>query len=408
LSQYTFKNTIVFSLNTGEEQGLYGSTALAAYLKNNIIPVKAVSNNDVSGNIFCGHTSSAPSCPAYGNIDSIGLRIFSLGGFNSPHKQWARYIKLEYKEQLASLVNVFTDIRIMTPEDRTGRGGDHQPFSAKGYTAARLVEANEDGNAGSSSPSYVDRQHSTRDILGVDTDGDGVEDSLYVNLNYLARNALVNGNALAMAALCPGTPTASAAIIRSNQLRVRLPGTYPAFRIAVRSATNDWDSVYTYTVPGASNVAAFDTVTVPYGSATNFFVSVAGVDPNGLESFFGAETSLTTGTVTAAAAKGMAATASATLASPSPYEGIRLLQNSPNPFDEATMITVVSSTDEYSGRAWINISSLDGRVVQRIRLPLKKGVNEVMYNHGYGVKGTYICSLLIDGLPVQSRKMIFR
>ena len=408
LSQYTFKNTIVFSLNTGEEQGLYGSTAFATYLKNNTIPVKAVSNNDLSGNIFCGHTSSAPSCPAFGNIDSIGLRIFSLGGFNSPHKQWARYIKLEYKEQLASFVNVLTDIRIMTPEDRTGRGGDHQPFSAKGYTAARLVEANEDGNAASSSSSYVDRQHSTRDILGIDTDGDGVEDSLYVNLNYLARNALVNGNALAMAALCPGTPTASAAIIRSNQLRVNFTGVSPAFRIAVRSATNDWDSVYT--VPGTSDINPVrrDTVTVPYGSATNFFVSVAGVDSNGLESFFGPETSLTTGTVTAAAAKGMATTASATLATPSPYDGIQLLQNSPNPFDEATMITVVSSTDEYTGRAWINISSLDGRVVQRIRLPLKKGVNEVMYNHGYAIKGTYICSLLIDGLPVQSRKMIFR
>ncbi|MDO6432396.1 M28 family peptidase [Flavitalea sp. BT771] len=406
LSQYTFKNTIVFSLNTGEEQGLYGSIAFATYLKNNSIPVKAVSNNDVSGNIFCGHTSSAPSCPAFGNIDSIGLRIFSLGGFNSPHKQWARYIKLEYKEQLSGLVNVFTDIRIMTPEDRTGRGGDHQPFSARGYTAARLVEANENGNASSSSPGYVDRQHSTRDILGLDADGDGVEDTLYVDLNYLARNALVNGNALAMAALCPSTPTASAAIISSNRLRVRLNGAYPAFRIAVRSATNDWDSVYT--VPGTSAIATSDTITVPYGSATNFFVSVAGVDANDLESFFGAETSLTTGTVIAATAKGMASTTSATLTAPSPYEGIQLLQNSPNPFDEATMITVISSTDTYNGRAWINISALDGRVVQRIRLPLKKGVNEVMYSHGYGVKGTYICSLLIDGLPVQSRKMIFR
>jgi len=406
LSRYTFKNTIVFSLNTGEEQGLYGSTAFATYLKNNSIPVKAVSNNDLSGNVFCGHTSSAPSCPAFGNIDSIGLRIFSLGGFNSPHKQWARYIKLEYKEQLASFVNVFTDIRIMTPEDRTGRGGDHQPFSARGYTAARLVEANENGNAGSGSPSYVDRQHSTRDVLGVDTDGDGVEDTLYIDLNYLARNALVNGNALAMAALSTSTPTATVAIIRSNQLRVRLNGAYPAFRVAVRSSTNDWDSVYTVT--GTSSITTSDTITVPYGSATNFFVSVAGVDANGLESFFGAETSLTTGTVTAGTAKGIATTASTPLATPSPYDGIQLLQNSPNPFDEATMITVVSSTDEYNGRAWINIYALDGRVVQRIRLPLKKGVNEVMYSHGYAIKGTYICSLLIDGLPVQSRKMIFR
>jgi hypothetical protein len=96
-------------------------------------------------------------------------------------------------------------------------------------------------------------------------------------------------------------------------------------------------------------------------------------------------------------------------AAPEPlYKGIQLLQNKPNPFDEATMITVVSSTDEYDGRAWINITSLDGRVLQRIKLSLKKGVNEVLYNHGYGVKGVYICTLIIDGLPVQSRKMIFQ
>jgi len=31
----------------------------------------------------------------------------------------------------------------------------------------------------------------------------------------------------------------------------------------------------------------------------------------------------------------------------------------------------------------------------------------VQYNHGYGVAGIYICSLLIDGLPVQSTKMVF-
>src|SRR5207237_3798830 len=35
LSMYTFKNTIVFSVNTGEEQGLYGAQAFADYFHNN-------------------------------------------------------------------------------------------------------------------------------------------------------------------------------------------------------------------------------------------------------------------------------------------------------------------------------------------------------------------------------------
>jgi len=405
LSRYTFKNTLVFSINIGEEQGLNGSTAFATWFSNNGVKVKAVNNNDVSGGIFCGHTSSAPSCPAFGDIDSIGLRIFSYGGFNSPHKQWARYIKLEYKEQLASLVSVFTDIRIMTPEDRTGRGGDHQPFRSDGYTAVRFTEANEDGNANSTAAGYVDRQHSIRDSLGIDRTGDGVEDTMYVNLNYLARNALVNGNSVAMAALCPDTARLSASVIRSNQVRISLSSSsvHPAYRVAVRSATNDWDSVYTITG------ATVDTITVPYGSNTNFFISAASVDNNNIESLFATEYSLTTGTVTGSSSVGYTATTTAAELTPPPaYKGIQLVQNRPNPSDEATMITVVSETDAYADRAFIRITSLDGRVLKNIKLSLKKGVNEVLYDHGYGVKGTYVYSLIIDGLPVQSRKMIFR
>ena len=405
LSRYSFKNTLVFSLNIGEEQGLNGSTAFASWLSTNHVMIKAVNNNDVSGNIFCGHTSSAPSCPAFGAIDSIGLRIFSFGGFNSPHKQWARYIKLEYQEQLSSLVPVLTDIRIMTPEDRTGRGGDHQPFRQNGYTAVRLTEANENGNANSTAASYKDRQHSIRDSLGIDRTHDGVEDTLYVNLNYLARNALINGNSMAMAALSPDTAALTASVVGSNKVAVALSARTPkpAYRIAIRSATNDWDSVYTIT--GTTT----DTITVPYGDNTNFFISAASVDYNQIESLFGAEYSLTTGVTNATASDRTASIATSTeLSKTTGYKGIQLLQNRPNPFDLATTITVVSSTDVYDGHAWINITAIDGRVLQRIKLPLRKGVNEVTYNHGYGVKGTYICTLLIDGLPVQSRKMIFK
>src|ERR1700722_10941877 len=198
LSKYTFRNTIVFSINTGEEQGLIGAHALANYLQSQHVLIKAVNNNDVSGGVFCGHTSSAPSCPYYGNIDSTDLRIFSLGDINSPNKQWARYIKLEYKEQLSHLVTVPTNINIMEPDDRTGRGGDHQAFTDIGYTAVRFTQANEDGESASTSPGYLDRQHDTRDSLGHYNSTTGTIDSIYVNPDYLARNTLVNGNSLAM------------------------------------------------------------------------------------------------------------------------------------------------------------------------------------------------------------------
>ena len=399
MSRYTFRNTIVFSVNTGEEQGLIGAKALANYLDSMNILIKAVNNNDVSGGIFCGHTASAPGCPFYGNIDSSDLRIFSLGDINSPHKQWARYIKLEYKEQVSNLVNVLTDIQIMEPEDRTGRGGDHQAFSALGYTAVRFTQANEDGDA-SNSAGYKDRQHNIRDSLGLDRNSDGIEDTLYVDVNYLARNTLVNGNAMAMVALGPDTITLKPAVVTANKVRVQfLPAGAPAYRVAVRSATNDWDTVYTIT--GKS----VDTIKVPYPTNTDFYISAAAVDANNTESQFSTEYVLSTKLVPLY----LAPDTSRPVPASAEYYGIRLMPNKPNPFDEVTMIGVKSGTDAFAQRTWLDIRTLEGRLLCRIKVNLKKGLNEVLYNHGFGMPaGVYICSLMIDGLPVQSTKMMFR
>jgi len=397
MSKYTFRNTIVFSVNTGEEQSLIGAKALANYLNSKSIPIKAVNNNDVSGGIFCGHTASAPGCPFYGNIDSTDLRIFSKGDINSPYKQWARYIKLEYKEQISALAHVPTSIQIMENEDRTGRGGDHQAFSALGYTAVRLTQANEDGNGAAGT---IDRQHNIRDSLGLDKDHDGVEDSLYVDVNYLARNAVINGNAMAMVGLGPDTITLKPSLITANRVRVQFSAATPTkYRVAVRSLTNDWDSVYTITGK------TVDTIQVPYGTNTNFYISAAAMDNNNTESQFSTEYTVSTTLVPLYLEPDTTAPAP----SPTEYYGIQLMPNKPNPFDESTMIVITSGTDIFTDRTWLAISTADGRILQRIRVPLKKGMNEVSYNHGFGMSpGIYICSLMIDGLPVQSTKMVFR
>jgi len=399
MSKYTFRNTIVFSVNTGEEQGLIGANALANYLDSMNIPIKAVNNNDVSGGVFCGHTASGPGCPVYGALDSTDLRIFSLGTFNSPHKQWARYVKLEYKEQLRSLVTLPMNIQVMQNEDRTGRGGDHESFTGLGYTAVRFTQAYENGD-GSNGSGYVDRQHNIRDSLGRDKNGDGVEDSLYINLSYLARNALINGNSMAMVALGPDTITVKPVIVTANRFRVQFtPTGAPAYRVAVRSATNDWDTVYTIT---GKNV---DTIKVPYGTSTTFYLSAAAVDANNTESQFSTEYQLSTALVPLYLVPD-------TTRPPAPdpdYYGIQLMPNKPNPFDESTLIVVQSGTDLFADRTWVNISAVDGRLVSQVRVRLKKGLNEVLFNHGFLMPpGVYICSLIIDGLPVQSTKMVFR
>jgi hypothetical protein len=402
LSKYTFRSTIVFVVLTGEEQGLIGSKALANYLDSKNVLIKAVNNNDVSGGVFCGHTSSAPSCPLYGDIDSTDLRIFSLGDINSPHKQWARYVKLEYKEQLSSLVAVPMDINIMEDEDRSGRGGDHQAFTAIGYTAVRFTQANEDGN-GSTAASYKDRQHNVRDSLGRDLNSDGNVDSLYVNVNYLARNTLVNANSMAMVALGPDTTAFTPTLITANRVKVQLKPavgvTNTAYRIAVRSNSNDWDTVFT-TIPGRT----LDTVIVPYPTNTLFYISAAAVDANNIESQFATEYTLSTKMVILDLPPD---TLKSVPADPAWY-GIRLLPNRPNPFDESTLVTITSGTDIFAGRTWLLFTTLDGRVLSRMQVPLKKGLNQVPFTHGFAAAGTYICSLIIDGLSVQSTKMIFR
>jgi hypothetical protein len=401
LSKYTFRNTLVFVVLTGEEQGLIGAKALANYLDSKNALIKAVNNNDVSGGVFCGHTSSAPSCPVYGNIDSTDLRIFSLGSVNSPYKQWARYVKLEYEEQLRNQVSVPMNINIMQNEDRSGRGGDHQAFSALGYTAVRFTQANEDGNA-SNGTGYSDRQHNVRDSLGRDINGDGNVDSLYVSLNYLARNTLINGNAMAMVALGPDTVPFTPSIVTANRVRVKInpPSgvTNPAYRIAVRSASNDWDSVYTITG------RTIDTVTVPYPTSTLFYISAAAVDVNNTESQFATEYTLSTQQFILS----LPADTSKPIPTDPNYYGIRLMPNRPNPFDESTLITITSGTDVFADRTWIQIATLDGRILSRMQVPLRKGLNQIPFNHGFTAAGAYICSLIIDGLPVQSTKMIFR
>ena len=86
---------------------------------------------------------------------------------------------------------------------------------------------------------------------------------------------------------------------------------------------------------------------------------------------------------------------------------IRLFQNRPNPFDEATWISFWVNELPASQEALIRIVDLHGKVVQDIPVALKQGLNETLYTHGYGVRGTFAYSLLIDGKMVDTRQMIF-
>ena len=386
MSQFTFDHTIIFATVTGEEQSLVGSGALALFATDESIRIKAVLNNDIVGGIICGETSSPPSCPGLNHIDSTQVRLFSFGGFNSPHKSLARFIKLEYDEMLRPQAEVPMRITIMSAEDRTGRGSDHIPFRQNGYAAMRFTSANEHGNADVSDPEYHDRQHTSEDILGVDTNGDAVIDSFFVDFNYLARNASINGNAAAMAALGPEAPAIKFVTQDGDFLFIELEDSldYNQYVLGLRVNTNDFDTLY-YITGGKSG-----TFVLP-SREVNIFISAASIDDNGVESLFSDESLVRlTGTH-----------------DPSDKKLIELLQNKPNPFDESTTISFWVNDPASVKNANIVITDLNGRKIQTIPVAVQEGMNEVLYHHGYNMTGTYLYSLFIDDQLIATKRMVF-
>jgi hypothetical protein len=221
----------------------------------------------------------------------------------------------------------------------------------------------------------------------VDNDLDGDIDEYFVDFNYLARNTVINGNGAAMMAIGPRTPDFTLTTSPGN-LVVNLTAEtgYPQYRVGVRTTTNDWDSVYTFS-------GGTTTFTVPVPGVGNHIVSIASVNDEGIESLFSKELQAT-----------VASGFENLFAQPKPIE---LLQNKPNPSDEATMITVLVNDKLAYKDAYISIKDLNGREVQHMNIILNTGMNEIMYDHGYNMSGTYIYTLVIDGQAIESKRMTF-
>ena len=409
MSSHEYPATLVFMVTIGEEQGLYGAGAFAQYADQENLPIAAVFNNDVIGGIICGQTSSAPSCPGVNAIDSTQVRLFSAGSFNSAHKQLARYVKLQHKEELSAIgtaqggwKGVPMQVSVMAAEDRTGRGGDHIPFRQRGFSAIRFTSANEHGNA-SNGPGYTDRQHTSGDVLGADTNGDGEVDSFYVDFHYLGRNALINANAAVMAAYAPPppsdvfvvgsyTPNNGSTITAFFEVSTWTPES--EVRIMVRTALTEFDTMTAELSSGPNHWIGG----VP--SANVYFISACAVrtmpDGQKLESLFSEEKMVLAGQI------GLEEHAFED-AIPS----FQLLQNRPNPFDESTWIGVHVAENQTPTKGEIRVTDLQGRLLEIIHIPLEPGLNEVLYDHGYGQVGTYTYSLFVGGEYLGFKHMIF-
>ncbi|MEN0051432.1 MAG: hypothetical protein AAF806_30485, partial [Bacteroidota bacterium] len=270
-----------------------------------------------------------------------------------------------------------------------GRGGDHIPFRRSGYPAIRMTSANEHGNGNPATEDYHDRQHTIRDRIGEDTNGDGILDELFVDFNYLRRNTIINGNAIASTAMSPVPPQKVSLSKGDDFIVVEIEDerTAPEYRVGLRLlGSNDFDTLYTFT-------QKIDTIRGLPSDVYQF--SAASVDENGVESLFTRERQTLFRTNTDDVER--------------PKSSFELLQNNPNPFDEATVIGIVVNHQLPKGNAHISVHDLQGREITRLPVKLKLGINEVVYDYQYHnyVPGTYAYSLVIEGQILATKQMVY-
>jgi hypothetical protein len=192
-----FPGTLVFATVAGEEQGLYGSAFMAAQM--------AAAGNDVQG-MFSNDIVGASQAWDGTRPDPHSLRLFvegiptnatanqislmqSVGGENDGvTHQLARFVTSVAPSDLTGI-----NIRVIWRRDRYLRGSDHISFQRQGYPAARFTEPREN---------FSHEHQDVKVVNGVQF-GDLEE---FVDFEYTARVARVNGAALWALATNPATP----------------------------------------------------------------------------------------------------------------------------------------------------------------------------------------------------------
>ena len=168
--------TVIFAAVSGEEQGLFGSTHMEEWVKQQGYTVGGMLDDDIVGDDL------QPGAPHR-------VRLFSGNGdiddCDSSSRELARAVE-EIDGRAA--------IRMIFRVDRYGRGGDHYPFYKAGSPAVRFTEPWEDYN----------HEHQTpRTENGVEY-GDYAK---YLNSAFLGNVARDNAEALRQLALAPAPPT---------------------------------------------------------------------------------------------------------------------------------------------------------------------------------------------------------
>jgi hypothetical protein len=196
LSRHKFAATIVYAVDSGEEQNLYGATVLAHYAKAQGWRVEADLNNDIVGNT---HGQSGVVDRSHVRVFSEGTkavetpeqanrRRYNGGEVDSPSRNLARFI-----DGLAGRYLPGFSVRMVYRTDRYSRGGDQVRMLEAGYPAVRVTEAAEN---------YTRQHQDVRSEGGV-AYGDVIGD---VDFPYLAQVTRLDAISLAALASAPAPP----------------------------------------------------------------------------------------------------------------------------------------------------------------------------------------------------------
>jgi hypothetical protein len=192
-----FAGTLVFATVAGEEQGLYGSTFMATQLKAAGADVQGMFSNDIVGASQAWDGTRPDPHTVRLFVEGIPTAVTSsqisimqaVGGENDGlSRQLGRFV-----QEVAPFDLTGMNIRLIWRRDRYLRASDHVSFQGQGYAAARFTEPRENFN----------HEHQNTQVVNGVQLGDLIQ---FVDFDYIARVAKVNGAALWNLATAPGTP----------------------------------------------------------------------------------------------------------------------------------------------------------------------------------------------------------
>ena len=248
-----FPGTLVFATVAGEEQGLYGSSFMAAQMRAADDDVQGMFSNDIVGasQAFDG-TRPDPftvrlfveTIPTAVTANQIAILQATGGENDGVTHQLARFVTSVAPFELTSM-----NIRVIWRRDRYLRASDHVSFQGQGYPAARFTEPREN----------FDHEHRDVAVINGVQFGDLAE---FVDFNYVARVARVNGAARWALATNPGTP-------KNLQIHV----TPPAGFSGINTTTLTWNAnpetnLTGYEVVWRETTSADWTNVIPVGNVT--------------------------------------------------------------------------------------------------------------------------------------------